>query len=285
MLHPSCYLACRGARVYLGVASWIRGVQHVGVQWYYQIMGEACGPVSFSHLQQLARRGVVSRDTWVRQDVDGEWIAADHLAALFTPTTSTAGQGQKEGQLAHAPSEAGSPLARHSIPAKSGKSKAVIWEDPHRKVTMLRGRRCQRYYYCPHCNALLNPNPFQGPKEHGFVQPPLRLRAFCPSCDKPIRWSPSQFCGTWGEASGCVLMVPGAILVVVLGAFGFGPFSELFADGFQFWMVVVVALPLCFLTFVCIALLSGCVAWTIGCWQLFRESMPLREKWREFCRQ
>jgi hypothetical protein len=52
-------------------------------EWYYQVMGEETGPVSAAQLKQLAQRGEIRRDTYVRKGADGNWTTADHIRGLF----------------------------------------------------------------------------------------------------------------------------------------------------------------------------------------------------------
>jgi hypothetical protein len=56
-------------------------------QWFYQVMGEAVGPVSSAKLQNLAQHGTISADTLVRSGTNGDWILAERISVLFPVST------------------------------------------------------------------------------------------------------------------------------------------------------------------------------------------------------
>ena len=71
-------------------------------QWYYQVMGEVFGPVSWSELKRLAQEGALSNDTLVRSGTEGDWIHADRVKGLL----DAAARSEKGGQAGKRPSQA-----------------------------------------------------------------------------------------------------------------------------------------------------------------------------------
>ena len=51
--------------------------------WYYQVMGETKGPVSTPALRDLVASGTVTRETFVRDGHEADWVLADSLYWLF----------------------------------------------------------------------------------------------------------------------------------------------------------------------------------------------------------
>jgi hypothetical protein len=62
----------------------------MATSWYYQVMGEAFGPLTAAELRQHAEKGRVVADTFVRKGEDGRWVWAEQVNGLFRP----ARQGQ-----------------------------------------------------------------------------------------------------------------------------------------------------------------------------------------------
>ena len=54
-------------------------------EWFYQVMGEAVGPVPFADLAQLARDGKISPETQVRRAEGSRWMLAERVSGLFDP--------------------------------------------------------------------------------------------------------------------------------------------------------------------------------------------------------
>ena len=52
-------------------------------EWFYQVMGDEVGPISIAELRDLAKRGVISSDTLVKEAPDGGWILAERMQGLF----------------------------------------------------------------------------------------------------------------------------------------------------------------------------------------------------------
>jgi hypothetical protein len=65
-------------------------------EWYFQVMGEVTGPVSWDELEQKARHGEIGLETEVREGADGPWIAASHVAGLFDLVAQPAGLAAAE---------------------------------------------------------------------------------------------------------------------------------------------------------------------------------------------
>ena len=57
--------------------------------WFYQIMGTECGPLSSFELKQLAQIGKISPDTLVKKGASGNWVLADKVKGLLSSTTSS----------------------------------------------------------------------------------------------------------------------------------------------------------------------------------------------------
>ncbi len=55
----------------------------MATEWYYQIGGDAYGPISSSRLALNARTGNISPSTRIRCGTSGAWISADALEGLF----------------------------------------------------------------------------------------------------------------------------------------------------------------------------------------------------------
>lgn len=52
--------------------------------WYYQLMGEAIGPIPWEKLAQLARDGVLTQDCFIRSGPEGDWFSVDSIDGLFS---------------------------------------------------------------------------------------------------------------------------------------------------------------------------------------------------------
>ena len=50
--------------------------------WYYQVMGQAIGPVPFADLRQLARDGKISPETLVRRAENTRWLLAERVSGV-----------------------------------------------------------------------------------------------------------------------------------------------------------------------------------------------------------
>lgn len=57
---------------------------------YYQVMGEAIGPLSMAEMRWKAEAGEITADTWVRNGREGEWITAFTVEVLFPEAAVTA---------------------------------------------------------------------------------------------------------------------------------------------------------------------------------------------------
>ena len=53
--------------------------------WYFQLMGETFGPMSFAKLQREAQAGSLAPDCLVKKDSDEDWVLADSIDGLFSP--------------------------------------------------------------------------------------------------------------------------------------------------------------------------------------------------------
>jgi hypothetical protein len=53
--------------------------------WFYKVAGEESGPVSSGKLRRLALSGSISRDTYVRKGLEGNWVKAATVRGLFDP--------------------------------------------------------------------------------------------------------------------------------------------------------------------------------------------------------
>jgi hypothetical protein len=62
----------------------------MATSWYYQVMGQAFGPLTATELRQHVERGRVVADTFVRKGEDGRWVWAEQVNGLLRP----ARQGQ-----------------------------------------------------------------------------------------------------------------------------------------------------------------------------------------------
>lgn len=58
----------------------------MALDWYYQLLGEETGPISFESLQDLARDGHLNADDEVRSSESG-WMKAAQVSDLFAPGT------------------------------------------------------------------------------------------------------------------------------------------------------------------------------------------------------
>jgi hypothetical protein len=52
-------------------------------QWFHQAGGKEAGPISGAELRNLAQRGVVTRETLVKNAPDAAWVPAEHVRGLF----------------------------------------------------------------------------------------------------------------------------------------------------------------------------------------------------------
>jgi len=48
-------------------------------EWFYQVTGQGCEPVSSTELKRLAQQGDISYDMLLRKSADGDWIPTDHI--------------------------------------------------------------------------------------------------------------------------------------------------------------------------------------------------------------
>lgn len=55
--------------------------------WHYKLMGEEYGPITAKELQEIAESGTISPDTLVRKAGLDDWVTADRVKGLFTPTS------------------------------------------------------------------------------------------------------------------------------------------------------------------------------------------------------
>ncbi|MGO8745981.1 MAG: DUF4339 domain-containing protein [Thermoguttaceae bacterium] len=55
-------------------------------RWYYRSSREEIGPISFAGLRRMALEQVLSPETMVREDRDGQWKRAGDIESLYTPT-------------------------------------------------------------------------------------------------------------------------------------------------------------------------------------------------------
>ena len=51
--------------------------------WFTMIMGEVAGPLSSSQLVEMARRGELRIDDWVRRGTNGDWVRSENVIGLF----------------------------------------------------------------------------------------------------------------------------------------------------------------------------------------------------------
>ncbi len=52
-------------------------------EWYYQLVGQVLGPVSFEELRRKANSAEIERETLVREGSDGPWKEASQIQGLF----------------------------------------------------------------------------------------------------------------------------------------------------------------------------------------------------------
>src|SRR4051812_42615913 len=50
--------------------------------WYYQVLGQQIGPMTFLDLQQQVRDGKVTPETLVRRAPKGRWLSAEQVTGL-----------------------------------------------------------------------------------------------------------------------------------------------------------------------------------------------------------
>lgn len=55
-------------------------------QWYYQVMGETFGPLTFDELWNAVERGEISEETLVMEEANGKWEPAWCIKGLFDDT-------------------------------------------------------------------------------------------------------------------------------------------------------------------------------------------------------
>jgi hypothetical protein len=71
----------------------------MAAQWYYQVMGEAVGPMSASELKHAAQTGKVMPESLVKKGADGDWVLAERVKGLFEqPEASTEEEGEPTGE-------------------------------------------------------------------------------------------------------------------------------------------------------------------------------------------
>jgi len=51
--------------------------------WFYQVMGQKFGPVSYADIVRLARQGSLPPESLVRKGVAGNWVPADQVKGVF----------------------------------------------------------------------------------------------------------------------------------------------------------------------------------------------------------
>lgn len=84
-------------------------------QWYFERDGAPAGPVALGELQQLARTGVVSRDTRVWSEGMSDWVAAGSVARVFdapSPAVAEPAFAGASGAEAYPPAPAYQPAAQ-----------------------------------------------------------------------------------------------------------------------------------------------------------------------------
>ena len=58
-------------------------------EWLYQELGKQIGPISSAELRNLAQRGAITQDTFVRKAPDGAWVPAERVQGLFAVSNRT----------------------------------------------------------------------------------------------------------------------------------------------------------------------------------------------------
>jgi hypothetical protein len=64
----------------------------MSTQWFCRIMGEVWGPMSALELYTVGRRGRLSRDDFVRNGFNGDWVRAETVHGLFDEPNATTGE-------------------------------------------------------------------------------------------------------------------------------------------------------------------------------------------------
>jgi hypothetical protein len=65
-------------------------------EWYYQVTGEAIGPVSFDELKAKVGDGQIEPQTLVREGADGPWVPASEVPRLAERPTQPAERVEQE---------------------------------------------------------------------------------------------------------------------------------------------------------------------------------------------
>jgi hypothetical protein len=257
--------------------------------WYVKVGAKEHGPYLPSQLKRLAEEGKVSPESEVRRGTDGSWVRARRVKGLFpvtTPTPDKAAINEEDvldilGPPTEPLSEAGewrpslsveapgSPQPSTPEPSFGDICSTTVPETPseeeaHKKVRTKFLRKYQRGYLCPHpgCRKSLKDK-----------WPPSRLRSSCGFCNKPIRWSPSQFSTMWGDCLGPIVGAMGAIVSAIVGGLLGGCGVALLCGCLGWWVLCIVG-----------NLLSSAVANIFAVRQLMREPISRKEKWEEFWR-
>ena len=65
--------------------------------WYCNMSGDVSGPLTNVQLRELAARGYLSPDDFVRQTAEGEWVLAGRVNGLFPSGESSTATGEEAG--------------------------------------------------------------------------------------------------------------------------------------------------------------------------------------------
>lgn len=82
--------------------------------WYYRVLGEEFGPVSFDTVGELAQKGLLSPGDEVRDGEKGPWVAAESIVGLFPEPEDSDEIAQPDVQLSESSEQPAQDLAAES---------------------------------------------------------------------------------------------------------------------------------------------------------------------------
>lgn len=83
-------------------------------RWYYQVMGDVCGPVTAEELRRLAQTNAIGLDSFVRRE-SGDWVTADRIGGLFPWSAASSDGEPQNGVYYQVMGEVRGPVGRDAL--------------------------------------------------------------------------------------------------------------------------------------------------------------------------
>jgi len=97
-------------------------------QWFYKILGQQFGPVSFAFLLELSHAGHLPFAAELRQVATDDWIRADAVKGLFEQPAKPSEQPEEQSEVQPAPPDALSSNAESSAEADETAAGTSFWQ-------------------------------------------------------------------------------------------------------------------------------------------------------------